>query len=125
MPARWRRHRDDFLSAGIPVTISKQQDALDRGTGVIRKNYDTQGRMSSEQVDQAMGLLTPTLSYDDLADCDLVIEAVYESMEVKEVRQARRSGEAIASNTSDVDEIATATKRPGYVLGMHFFSPLM
>ena len=124
----------NFLSAGIPVTILEMaQDALDRGTGVIRKNYENtakKGRMSAEQVEQAMGLLTPTLSYDDLADCDLVIEAVYESMEVKKevfgkLDEVVKQGAILASNTSylDVDEIATATKRPGYVLGMHFFSP--
>lgn len=124
----------NFLSAGIPVTILEMaQDALDRGTGVIRKNYENtakKGRMSAEQVDQAMGLLAPTLSYDDLADCDLVIEAVYESMEVKKevfgkLDEVVKQGAILASNTSylDVDEIATATKRPGFVLGMHFFSP--
>ncbi len=124
----------NFLSAGIPVTILEmQQDALDRGTGVMRKNYENtakKGRMSAAQVEQAMGLLTPTLSYDDLADCDLVIEAVYENMDVKKEVFAKldevvKQGAILASNTSylDVDEIATATKRPGYVLGMHFFSP--
>ncbi|MEC7743131.1 MAG: 3-hydroxyacyl-CoA dehydrogenase NAD-binding domain-containing protein [Pseudomonadota bacterium] len=124
----------NFLSAGIPVTILEMaQDALDRGTGVIRKNYENtakKGRMTAEQVDQAMGLLAPTLSYDDLADCDLVIEAVYESMEVKKevfgkLDEVVKQGAILASNTSylDVNEIATATKRPGYVLGMHFFSP--
>ncbi|WP_095012721.1 3-hydroxyacyl-CoA dehydrogenase NAD-binding domain-containing protein [Tsuneonella mangrovi] len=124
----------NFLSAGIPVTILEmQQDALDRGTGVMRKNYENtakRGRMTMEQVDQAMGLLTPTLSYDDLADCDLVIEAVYENMDVKKEVFAKldsvvKQGAILASNTSylNVDEIALATKRPGYVLGLHFFSP--
>ena len=124
----------NFLSAGIPVTILEmQQDALDRGTGVMRKNYERtaqRGRMTMEAVDAAMGLLTPTLDYADLADCDLVIEAVYESMEVKKdvfgkLDAVVKQGAILASNTSylDVDEIARATKRPGYVLGLHFFSP--
>ena len=124
----------NFLSAGIPVTILEmQQDALDRGTGTMRKNYENtakRGRMTAEQVEGAMGLLTPTLDYADLADCDLVIEAVYESMDVKKEVFAKldsvvKQGAILASNTSylNVDEIATATKRPGYVLGLHFFSP--
>ncbi|WP_128893185.1 3-hydroxyacyl-CoA dehydrogenase NAD-binding domain-containing protein [Erythrobacter sp. HKB08] len=124
----------NFLSAGIPVTILEmKQEALDRGTGVMRKNYERtakKGRMSMEQVDQAMGLLTPTLDYADLADCDLVIEAVYENMDVKKqvfatLDETVKDGAILASNTSylDIDEIATATKRPGYVVGMHFFSP--
>uniref|UniRef100_UPI0035BC26DF enoyl-CoA hydratase-related protein n=1 Tax=Sphingomonas sp. TaxID=28214 RepID=UPI0035BC26DF len=77
----------NFLSAGIPVTIVEmQQEALDRGTGVVRKNYEAsaaKGRLKPEQVEEAMGALKPTLSFDDLADCDLIIEAVYEQMEVK------------------------------------------
>ncbi|MCK0098434.1 3-hydroxyacyl-CoA dehydrogenase NAD-binding domain-containing protein [Qipengyuania sp. S6317L1] len=124
----------NFLSAGIPVTILEmKQDALDRGTAVMRKNYENaakRGRMTSEQVEAAMGLLTPTLEYDDLADCDLVIEAVYESMDVKKQVFAKldevvKDGAILATNTSylNVDEIALATKRPGYVLGLHFFSP--
>ena len=124
----------NFLSAGIPVTILEmQQDALDRGTGTIRRNYENtakKGRISADQVEQAMGLLTPSLSYDDLADCDLVIEAVYENMDVKKevfakLDQVVKQGAILASNTSylDIDEIAAATKRPGHVLGMHFFSP--
>lgn len=124
----------NFLSAGIPVTILEmQQDALDRGTGVMRKNYERtaqRGRMTMEAVDAAMGLLTPTLDYVDLADCDLVIEAVYESMDVKKevfgkLDSVVKQGAILASNTSylNVDEIAQATKRPGYVLGLHFFSP--
>ncbi|QPC98127.1 3-hydroxyacyl-CoA dehydrogenase NAD-binding domain-containing protein [Qipengyuania soli] len=124
----------NFLSAGIPVTILEMaQDALERGTGTMRRNYENtakRGRMTTEQVENAMSLLTSTLSYDDLADCDLVIEAVYENMDVKKQVFAKldevvKQGAILASNTSylDVDEIATATKRPGYVLGMHFFSP--
>jgi 3-hydroxyacyl-CoA dehydrogenase len=124
----------NFLSAGIPVTILEmQQDALDRGTGTIRKNYENtakRGRMTDEAVEKAMGLLSPTLNYDELADCDLVIEAVYENMDVKKQVFAKldevvKQGAILASNTSylDIDEIAAATKRPGYVLGLHFFSP--
>lgn len=124
----------NFLQKGIPVTIVEMaQDALDRGLGVIRKNYDAsaaKGRFKPEQVDQMMGLLTPSLSLDDLADCDLIIEAVYENMDVKKdifgkLDKIAKPGAILASNTSylDVDEIATATSRPGDVLGMHFFSP--
>lgn len=124
----------NFLSAGIPVIILEmKQEALDRGTGVMRKNYENtakRGRMTAEQVEQAMGLLTPTLDYSDLADCDLVIEAVYESMDVKKdvfgkLDEVVKEGGILASNTSylDINEIASITKRPGYVLGLHFFSP--
>ena len=124
----------NFLQKGIPVTIVEMaQDALDRGVGVIRKNYDAsaaKGRFKPEQVDQMMGILTPSLSLDDLADCDLIIEAVYENMDVKKdifgkLDKIAKPGAILASNTSylDVDEIATATSRPGDVLGMHFFSP--
>ena len=124
----------NFLSAGIPVTILEmKQDALDRGTATMRRNYEAtakKGRMSADQVERAMDLLTPTLDYADLADCDLVIEAVYESMEVKKevfgkLDDVVKEGAILASNTSylDIDEIAAATKRPGYVLGLHFFSP--
>ncbi|MBX3594219.1 3-hydroxyacyl-CoA dehydrogenase NAD-binding domain-containing protein [Sphingomonas sp.] len=124
----------NFLSAGIPVTIVEmQQEALDRGTGVMRKNYEAsaaKGRMTAEQVEGAMGLLTPTLSMDDLADCDLVIEAVYENMDVKKdifgkLSTICKPGAILASNTSylNIDEIAASTSRPGDVVGMHFFSP--
>jgi 3-hydroxyacyl-CoA dehydrogenase len=124
----------NFLSAGIPVTIVEmQQDALDRGTGTMRKNYEAtaaKGRLKPEQVEQAMGLLTPTLKLEDLADCDLVIEAVYENMDVKKdifgkLDKICKPGAILASNTSylDVDEIAASTSRPQDVLGMHFFSP--
>ncbi|OYX38121.1 MULTISPECIES: 3-hydroxyacyl-CoA dehydrogenase NAD-binding domain-containing protein [unclassified Sphingomonas] len=124
----------NFLSAGIPVTIVEmQQEALDRGTGVIRKNYEAsaaKGRLKPEQVALAMGALTPTLNLEDLADCDLVIEAVYESMDVKnelfgKLDKIVKQGAILASNTSylNVDEIAASTSRPQDVLGMHFFSP--
>ena len=124
----------NFLSAGIPVTIVEmQQEALDRGTGTIRKNYEAtaaKGRMKPEAVEAAMNALTPTLSLDDLADCDLVIEAVYENMDVKKEIFGKldticKPGAILATNTSylDVNEIAASTKRPEDVVGMHFFSP--
>ena len=124
----------NFLSAGIPVTIVEmQQDALDRGTATIRKNYEAtaaKGRMKPEQVEGAMNALNPTLSLDDLADCDLIIEAVYEEMGVKKdifgkLDRICKPGAILASNTSylDIDEIAASTSRPGDVVGMHFFSP--
>ncbi|MES2338514.1 MAG: 3-hydroxyacyl-CoA dehydrogenase NAD-binding domain-containing protein [Pseudomonadota bacterium] len=124
----------NFLSAGIPVTIVEmQQEALDRGTGVIRKNYEAsaaKGRMKPEAVEAAMAALTPTLKMEDLADCDLVIEAVYEEMGVKKdifgkLDTICKPGAILASNTSylDVNEIAASTSRPQDVVGMHFFSP--
>ena len=124
----------NFLSAGIPVTIVEmQQEALDRGTGVVRKNYEAsaaKGRLKPEQVEQAMGALKPTLAFDDLAECDLIIEAVYETMEVKKdifnkLDAICKPGAILASNTSylDIDAIAACTKRPEDVVGMHFFSP--
>ena len=124
----------NFLSAGIPVTIVEMgQEALDRGTGVVRKNYQAsaaKGRFTSEQVEKAMGLLNPTLDFDSLADCDLIIEAVYENMDVKKevfgrLDKVARQGAILASNTSylNVDEIAASTSRPEDVVGMHFFSP--
>jgi 3-hydroxyacyl-CoA dehydrogenase len=113
----------NFLSAGIPVTIVEQgQEALDRGVGVVRKNYEAsaaKGRFTAEQVEGAMGLLTPTLSLEDLADCDLVIEAVFENMDVKKevfgkLDRICRQGAILASNTSylNIDEIAASTSRP-------------
>jgi len=124
----------NFLSAGIPVTIvEQQQDALDRGTGVMLKNYQAsaaKGKLTAEQVGTAMGLLTPTLSLDDLADCDLIIEAVFENMDVKKdifgrLDRIAKPGAILASNTSylDINEIAASTSRPQDVVGLHFFSP--
>jgi 3-hydroxyacyl-CoA dehydrogenase len=124
----------NFLAKGIPVTIVEMvQENLDRGVGVIRKNYEAsaaKGRFTTEQVEGMMGLLTPTLGLEDLADCDLVIEAVYESMDVKKdvfgkLDKICKAGAILASNTSylDVDEIAASTSRPQDVVGMHFFSP--
>ncbi|MBA3896895.1 MAG: enoyl-CoA hydratase/isomerase family protein [Sphingomonadaceae bacterium] len=124
----------NFLSAGIPVTIVEmKQDALDRGTGVMRKNYEAsaaKGRIKPEQVEGAMGLLTPSLDLGALADCDLIIEAVFEQMEIKKdifgkLDSIAKPGAILASNTSylNIDEIAASTSRPQDVLGMHFFSP--
>ncbi|RST31931.1 3-hydroxyacyl-CoA dehydrogenase [Sphingomonas ginkgonis] len=124
----------NFLSAGIPVTIVEmQQDALDRGTGVMRKNYEAtaaKGRLTGEQVEQAMGLLNPTLDLNALGECDLIIEAVYENMDVKKeiftkLDGIAKPGAILASNTSylNIDEIAAVTKRPEDVVGLHFFSP--
>ena len=124
----------NFLSAGIPVTIFEMnQEALDRGTGIMRKNYEataSKGRMTGEQVEQAMGLLTPTLDFEALADCDLIIEAVFEQMEIKKdiftrLDQTVKQGAILASNTSylNIDEIAAVTSRPQDVVGLHFFSP--
>jgi 3-hydroxyacyl-CoA dehydrogenase len=124
----------NFLSAGIPVTIFEMnQEALDRGSGVMRKNYEAtaaKGRMTIEQVEKAMGLLTPTLDFAALADCDLIIEAVFEQMDVKKdiftrLDKTVKQGAILASNTSylNIDEIAAVTSRPQDVVGMHFFSP--
>jgi 3-hydroxyacyl-CoA dehydrogenase len=124
----------NFLSAGIPVTlVEMDRQALDRGTGVMCKNYEAtaaKGRLMPEQVEKAMSLLTPTLEFEALQDCDLIIEAVYENMGVKKEIFKRLDGIAkpgvmLASNTSylSIDEIASATKRPQDVLGLHFFSP--
>ncbi len=124
----------NFLAKGIPVTIVEMvQENLDRGVGVIRKNYEAsaaKGRFTTEQVAAMMAALTPTLNLEDLADCDLVIEAVYESMDVKKevfgkLDKICKPGAILASNTSylNVDEIAASTSRPQDVLGMHFFSP--
>jgi 3-hydroxyacyl-CoA dehydrogenase len=124
----------NFLSAGIPVTIVEMgQEALDRGTGIMRKNYEAsaaRGKLTPDQVEKAMGYLQPTLDFAALADCDLIIEAVYENMDVKKEVFAKldkiaKPGAILASNTSylDLNEIAVATSRPGDVVGMHFFSP--
>ncbi|MFW2852155.1 3-hydroxyacyl-CoA dehydrogenase NAD-binding domain-containing protein [Sphingomonas sp. TX0543] len=124
----------NFLSAGVPVTIVEmQQEALDRGIGVVRKNYEAsaaRGRIKPDAPEKAMALLTPTLKLEDLKDCDLIIEAVYENMDVKKdifgkLDKIAKPGAILASNTSylDVNEIAASTGRPEDVVGMHFFSP--
>jgi 3-hydroxyacyl-CoA dehydrogenase len=124
----------NFLSAGIPVTIVEtSREALDRGAGVMRKNYEAsaaKGRITASQAQGAMGLLKPSLSLEDLADCDLIIEAVFENMDVKKevfgkLDRIAKPGAILASNTSylNVDEIAASTSRPQDVVGLHFFSP--
>src|SRR5262245_51087048 len=124
----------NFANVGIPVKILEMsQEALDKGLGVVRKNYANtvaKGRLTQEQMDKRMGLLRGVLSYDDLKDVDIVIEAVFEDMPVKkQVFQALdkvcKPGAILATNTStlDVNEIAAVTSRPGDVLGLHFFSP--
>ena len=124
----------NFLNAGVPVTMLEMKpEALERGVGVMRKNYEAQvkkGKLKQDKYEQRMALLTTTLSYDDLKDADLVIEAVFEDIGVKEqvFRQLDavvKPGAILASNTStlDVNRIAAFTKRPQDVVGMHFFSP--
>jgi 3-hydroxyacyl-CoA dehydrogenase len=124
----------NFLNAGIPVTILEmKQEALDRGIATIRKNYEAQvkkGKLKADKYDQRMGLLKTTLNYDDLKNADLVIEAVFEEMGVKQkvfeqLDKTMKPGAILASNTStlDVDKIAAFTKRPQDVVGLHFFSP--
>ena len=124
----------NFANIGIPVhLVETRQDALDRGLKVIRGNYERsagRGRFPLEEVDVRMGRITSSLEMDDLADCDLIIEAVFEDMGIKKVIFARldaiaKPGTILASNTSglDVNEIASATKRPEAVIGLHFFSP--
>ncbi|HZZ92911.1 MAG TPA: 3-hydroxyacyl-CoA dehydrogenase NAD-binding domain-containing protein [Usitatibacter sp.] len=124
----------NFLSAGIPVTLLEvKPDALDRGVATIRRNYEAsmkRGKLTAEKLDRAMALLEPTLTYDDLRDADLVIEAVFEEMGVKEgvfrkLDEVAKPGAILATNTStlDVDRIASFTRRPDSVVGLHFFSP--
>jgi len=124
----------NFLNAGIPVTLCEMsQEALDRGLGVIRKNYENsaaKGKLTPAQVEQRLGLITPALGLDALHDVDLVIEAVFEEMSVKKdifgkLDAIVKPGAILASNTSylDIDEIAAATSRPEWVMGLHFFSP--
>ncbi|RCW73967.1 3-hydroxyacyl-CoA dehydrogenase NAD-binding domain-containing protein [Pseudorhodoferax soli] len=125
----------NFANVGIPVVlVETQQAALDRGLAVVRKNYENsakRGRFTTEQVEQRMDLLTGSLQMEALADCDLVIEAVFENMAVKKeifgkLDRICKPGAVLATNTSalDVNEIASAaTSRPEAVVGMHFFSP--
>ena len=124
----------NFLNAGIPVTIVEmQQEALDRGVATIRKNYEAQvkkGKLKADKYEQRIALLKTTLGYDDIKDADLVIEAVFEDMGVKQqvfrqLDEVMKPGAILASNTStlDVDKIASFTKRPQDVVGLHFFSP--
>jgi 3-hydroxyacyl-CoA dehydrogenase len=124
----------NFANVGMPVTIVEtSQEALDRGLGTIRKNYENtarKGRLTEEAVEQRCGLIQGTLDMADLADCDLIIEAVFENMAVKKDIFTRldgiaKQGAILASNTSalDLNEIASVTSRPESVIGLHFFSP--
>jgi 3-hydroxyacyl-CoA dehydrogenase len=124
----------NFLNAGIPVKmLEMKKEALDRGVATIRKNYEAQvkkGKLKQDKYDQRLSLLTTTLSYDDLGGTDMVIEAVFEEIGVKEavfkeLDRVMKPGAILASNTStlDVDKIASFTKRPQDVVGLHFFSP--
>ena len=124
----------NFLNAGIPVVILEmKQEALDRGVATIRKNYEAQvkkGKLKQDKYEQRMALLSTTLSYADLGGADLIIEAVFEDMDVKkavfeQLDAVAKPGAILASNTStlDVDRIAAFTKRPQDVIGTHFFSP--
>jgi len=124
----------NFLNAGIPVTILEtKQEALDRGVATIKKNYEAQvkkGKLKQDKYEQRLALLTTTLNYADIGSADLVIEAVFEELGVKEsvfkqLDEVMKPGAILASNTStlDVDKIANFTKRPQDVVGLHFFSP--
>ena len=123
-----------FIEAGYPVTILEMSDeALTRGLGVIEKNWSRgikSGRITEEEVERRMGMYTPTTDYADLADCDIIIEAVFETMDVKrdvfrKLDQVAKQGAVLATNTSylDIDAIAAETSRPEDVIGMHYFSP--
>jgi len=124
----------NFLAAGLPVVLlEREQSALDRGVATIRRNYEAsaaKGRISTDDVERAMAGLTTTLDHSALADCDLVIEAVFELMEIKKevfatLDRVMKPGAILATNTSylNVDDIAAATTRPEWVIGLHFFSP--
>ncbi|NBW83982.1 MAG: 3-hydroxyacyl-CoA dehydrogenase [Proteobacteria bacterium] len=124
----------NFANAGIPVLVLDQDEKnLKRGMGVIDKNYQMmvdRGRMTQEQKDAVLSLITPTLSYEDLSDVDIAVEAVYENLELKQeifksLDTVTKDHAILASNTSglDIDAIASSTKRPGKVVGTHFFSP--
>ncbi|MDG1942738.1 MAG: 3-hydroxyacyl-CoA dehydrogenase NAD-binding domain-containing protein [Halioglobus sp.] len=124
----------NMVNVGIPVTlVETSQEALDRGLNVVRKNYENtarKGRISDADVEHRCGLINGSLDLNDLADCDLIIEAVFENMAVKKeifstLDGLAKNGAILASNTSalDLNEIAAATQRPEWVIGLHFFSP--
>jgi len=124
----------NFLNIGLPVTLVEQtQEAFERGISVIRRNYERsakRGRITSEQVEARMGLISPTVDYAGLSDADLIIEAVFETIPIKKdvfgkIDKIAKAGAILASNTSylDIDEIGEATSRPEDVVGLHFFSP--
>ncbi len=124
----------NFLNVGIPVTlVERDQEALDRGLGIIRGNYENtakKGRITQDDVEARMGLINASTDYQDIAEADIVIEAVFEEMDIKKevfakIDEIAKPDAVLATNTStlDVDEIAAATKRPESVIGTHFFSP--
>ena len=124
----------NFASVGIPVTVVEvNREALDRGLGVVRKNYEataSKGRLTAADVEKRVGLIQGTTDFGAIADADIVIEAVFEEMPIKKEVFAKidklcKRDAVLATNTStlDVDEIASATQRPDSVIGMHFFSP--
>jgi 3-hydroxyacyl-CoA dehydrogenase len=124
----------NFANAGIPVKLLEmKQEALDKGLATIRKNYENtmkKGKLSPEKCEQRIGLITGTLSYDEIGQADIVVEAVFEDMGVKEtvfkkLDEVMKPGAILASNTStlDVNQIASFTQRPQDVIGTHFFSP--
>ena len=124
----------NFLNAGLPVTLLEvSREALDKGVATIRRNYENtarKGRLSHDDLERRMALLSTTVAFNDLANADLIIEAVFEDISVKEgvfreLDRIAKKGAILATNTStlDVDQIARSTDRPGDVLGMHFFSP--
>src|SRR5437867_8091821 len=124
----------NFANVGIPVTVVEvQQEALDRGLGIVRKNYETtasRGRLTMADVEKRMGLIKGTTDFNAIADADIVVEAVFEEMPIKQEVFAKidkicRADAVLATNTStlDVNAIAGATARPESVVGMHFFSP--
>ena len=123
-----------YANAGIPVLLKEvDQAALDRGLATIRRNYEAsvaRGRMSQDTFERTLALITPTLTYDGFDEVDIVVEAVFENMDLKkatfaEVGRTTRPDCVLASNTStlDIDELAAASGRPGQVIGHHFFSP--
>jgi 3-hydroxyacyl-CoA dehydrogenase len=123
-----------FANAGVPIVVlERSRDALDRGMAMIRRNYEAsvaKGRLSAPDMTARLNLIAPTLSYEDLRDADLIIEAVFETLDVKKevfasLEQVAKPGALLATNTSylSIDAIAGATSRPPDVLGMHFFSP--
>ncbi len=124
----------NFATSGFPVVILEQkQEALGRGLGVVRGHYQRsadKGRFPQDEVEARMARLSGTLNMEDFADCDLVIEAVFEDMDLKkkifsDLDRIMKPGAILATNTSalDIDEIASATDRPQDVIGLHFFSP--
>ncbi|MBT5709056.1 3-hydroxyacyl-CoA dehydrogenase NAD-binding domain-containing protein [bacterium] len=123
-----------YVNAGIPVVLKEvEQAALDRGLEIIRRNYAAsvkRGKLSKEEAEKRIALISPTLNYQDIKDADIVVEAAFENLELKkkifaEIDSAAKEGAILASNTStlDIDQIAGATKRPASVIGNHFFSP--